>query len=76
MVLPRMKSVIPVLFLGGLSFVFAADDLRLRAWQMESKGDAAAAREFLQRTSQSGTPDALEAADSQLDARNARWLER
>ena len=23
-----------------------------------------------------GTPDALEAADSQLDARNARWLER
>jgi hypothetical protein len=62
-----MKSLISVLFLGGLSFVYAADDLRLRAWQMESKGDAAAAGEFLQKTSQSGTPDALEAYAEFLD---------
>ena len=34
---------------------------------MESKGDAAAAREFLQRTSQSGAPDALEAYAEFLD---------
>jgi hypothetical protein len=34
---------------------------------MESKGDAAGAREFLQRESQSGTPDALEAYAEFLD---------
>src|SRR5579862_1280279 len=62
-----MKSVISVLFLGGLSFVFAADDLSLRAWQMESKGDAAGAREFLQREAQSGAPDSLEAYAQFLD---------
>src|SRR5579862_5916925 len=62
-----MKFVLPVLFLGGLSFVYAVDDLSLRAWQMETKGDAAGAREFLQRASQSGTPEALEAYAQFLD---------
>jgi len=62
-----MKSVIPVLILGGLSYIYAADDLSLRAWQLESKGDAAGAREFLQKASQSGTPEALEAYAQFLD---------
>ena len=62
-----MKFFIPALFLGGLSLVYCADDLHLRAWQMESKGDAAGAREFLQRASQSGEPDALEAYAEFLD---------
>src|ERR1700730_7240916 len=62
-----MKSIISVLFLGGLSLIYAADDLSLRAWQMESKGDAAGAREFLQRSSQSGTPDSLAAYAEFLD---------
>src|ERR1700719_5057879 len=62
-----MKSVIPVLILGGLSCIYAADDLSLPAWQLESKGDAAGAREFLQKASQSGTPEALEAYAQFLD---------
>jgi hypothetical protein len=62
-----MKSVIPVLFLGGLSLIYAADDLSLQAWQMENKGDAAGAREFLQRAAQSGAPDSLEAYAVFLD---------
>lgn len=60
-----MKFFVSVLVLAGVAF--AADDLRLRAWEMESKGDAAGAREFLQRASQSGTPEALEAYAEFLD---------
>jgi len=36
----------------------AADDFAARAWQMESKGDAAEAREYLQRAAQTGGIDA------------------
>ena len=60
-----MKLFVSVLVLAGV--VFAADDLSLRAWQMESKGDAAGAREFLQRSAQSGTPAAIEAYAQFLD---------
>ena len=60
-----MKFFVSVFFLIGVAF--AADDLSLRAWQMESKGDAAGAREFLQRGAQSGSPDALEAYAQFLD---------
>ena len=44
-----------------VSWVAAADDLNLHAWQMESKGDPAGAREFLERSAQSGSADSLEA---------------
>ena len=37
---------------------FGADDYAARAWQMESKGEAAEAREFLQRAAQSGGTEA------------------
>ena len=60
-----MKLFVSVLVLTGV--VFAADDLSLRAWQMESKGDPAGAREFLQRSAQSGAPDAIEAYAQFLD---------
>src|ERR1039458_5894419 len=43
-----------------ISWGAAADDLNLRAWQMESKGDPAAAREFLECSAQNGTADSLE----------------
>jgi len=60
-----VKLFVSVLVLTGV--VFAADDLSLRAWQMESKGDPAGAREFLQRSAQSGAPDAIEAYAQFLD---------
>src|SRR5580693_4865630 len=44
-----------------------ADDLNLRAWQMESKGDAAGARELLERSAQNGAADSLEAYAQFLD---------
>ena len=50
-----------------VSWGAAADDLNLRAWQMESKGDPAAAREFLERSAQNGTADSLEAYAQFLD---------
>ena len=50
-----------------ISWGAAADDLNLRAWQMESKGDPAAAREFLERSAQNGTADSLEAYAQFLD---------
>jgi hypothetical protein len=62
-----MKSLGSALFLGAFSLIYAADDLGLRAWQMEGKGDAVGAREFLQRESQSGTPEALQAYAEFLD---------
>ena len=45
----------------------AADDLNLHAWQMESKGDPAGAREFLERSAQNGAADSLEAYAQFLD---------
>ena len=62
-----MKSAVSAVFLIGLSLVYAADDLSQRAWEMESKGDAAGARELLQRAAQTGAPDALEAYAQFLD---------
>jgi hypothetical protein len=50
-----------------VSFGAAADDLNLHAWQMETKGDPAGAREFLERSAQSGSADALQAYAQFLD---------
>ena len=44
-----------------------AQDLNLRAWQMESKGDAASARELLERSAQTGGAPAIEAYAEFLD---------
>src|SRR6266851_793368 len=52
----------------GLSVAAIADDLSVRAWQMESKGDAAGARDFLQKAAQSGSADGLEAYAQFLDS--------
>src|ERR1700693_1978832 len=49
------------------SWVGAADDLNLRAWQMETKGDPAGAREFLERSAQRGAVESLEAYAQFLD---------
>lgn len=62
-----MKSAVWVFFLVAIIQVYAADDLSLRAWEMESKGDAAGAHDLLQRAAQSGTPEALEAYAQFLD---------
>jgi hypothetical protein len=63
-----MKVLVTVLIcVFGLAAVAGADDLSLRALQMESKGDAAAAREFLLRSAQAGTPEGLEAYAQFLD---------
>ena len=63
-----MKTLVTVLssFLG-LSLVAGAQDLNIRAWQMESKGDAAGARDFLEKAAQAGQPDALDAYAQFLD---------
>ncbi len=54
-----------------LSIIFTlsafAQDLSLRAWQMEAKGDAGAARELLERSAQSGGLAGLEAYAEFLD---------
>ncbi len=47
--------------------IAAADDLNLRAWQMETKGDPAGARDFLERTAQNGAAESLEAYAQFLD---------
>src|SRR6202046_3172870 len=44
-----------------------ADDFAPRAWQMESKGDAAEARDYLQRAAQTGGVDAQLAYAQFLD---------
>ncbi|HYL73057.1 MAG TPA: hypothetical protein VEU96_02575 [Bryobacteraceae bacterium] len=63
-----MKTFVTVLIsVFSLALVAGADDLTLRAWQMESKGDAAAARDFLEKAAQAGTPEALEAYAQFLD---------
>ena len=50
-----------------VSWGAAADDLNLHAWQMETKGDPAGAREFLERSAQGGSADSLEAYAQFLD---------
>ncbi len=63
-----MRTLVTVcLSVLGLSWGAGADDLSLRAWQMESKGEAAAARDFLERSAQAGTADSLEAYAQFLD---------
>src|SRR5260370_37530162 len=52
----------------GLSMAAIADDLSVRAWQMESKGDAAGARDLLHKAAQSGSADGLEAYAHFLDS--------
>jgi hypothetical protein len=53
-----------VFFLGVCA---TAQELETRAWQMESKGDAAGAREFLERAAQTGSFDALDSYAQFLD---------
>ena len=48
-------------------FAAAADDLHQQAWQMESKGDSAGARELLDRAAQTGNADAIAAYALFLD---------
>src|SRR5229473_3378789 len=64
-----MKALVTLLIsVLGLSVAAIADDLSVRAWQMESKGDAAGARDFLQKAAQSGSADGLEAYAQFLDS--------
>ena len=58
------RSLALVSFLGVCA---TAQELETRAWQMESKGDAAGAREFLERAAQSGGFDALNSYAQFLD---------
>ena len=63
-----MKVLVSALFLIlAMTWVAGAQDLTLRAWQMESKGDAAGAREFLERSAQSRSIEALTAYAQFLD---------
>src|ERR1700722_228948 len=59
-----VTAFISVSFLGWAA---AADDLNLHALQMETKGDPAGAREFLERGAQNGAADSLEAYAQFLD---------
>jgi hypothetical protein len=63
-----MKTLVTVILsVFVLTFVAGADDLSLRAWQMEAKGDSSAARDFLEKTAQNGSADGLEAYAQFLD---------
>src|SRR5579862_9367257 len=65
-----MKALVTAfIFLLGNCIVFAAgaDDFTSHAWQMESKGDAADARDYLQRAAQTGGVDAQLAYAQFLD---------
>ncbi len=63
-----MKALVTLLIsVFGLSLTAIADDLSVRAWQMESKGDPSGARDFLQKSAQAGSADALEAYAHFLD---------
>src|SRR5450755_75298 len=59
-----VTAFISVFYVGSMA---AADDLNLRAWQMETKGDPAGARDFLERGAQGGSADSLEAYAQFLD---------
>src|SRR5580658_5037584 len=66
-------SVTAFIFIGvcigvaSIGVAQAADDFTTHAWQMESKGDAAEARDYLQRAAQSGSVDAKLAYAQFLD---------
>src|SRR5579871_6622043 len=63
-----MQTVVTAFIsLSCLCSVAAADDLYLRAWQLESKGDPSAARELLERSAQNGDAESLEAYAQFLD---------
>ncbi|HTC86857.1 MAG TPA: hypothetical protein VK686_01095 [Bryobacteraceae bacterium] len=69
-----MKALVTAfIFLFGvgtfscISIAWAAEDFAVHAWQMESKGDAAEARDYLQRASQTGGVDAKLAYAQFLD---------
>jgi hypothetical protein len=51
----------------SIGFASAADDFGAHAWQLESKGDAAEARDYLQHAAQTGAVDALLAYAQFLD---------
>ena len=56
-----MKALVTAfisLFAICIGTIWGADDFAARAWQMESKGDAAEARDYLQRAAQTGAVDA------------------
>ena len=57
----------PLALFVSFNFCSLAQDLTTRAWQMESTGDAAGAREFLGRSARSGAADALNAYAQFLD---------
>ncbi len=57
----------PLAFVFFLSCCASAQDLEMRAWQMESKGDAVGARDFLARSAQAGGFDAMYAYAQFLD---------
>ena len=63
-----MKLLVTVLIpIFSLGLAIGADDLSIRAWELESKGDAAGARELLQQAAQRGGTDALQAYAQFLD---------
>src|ERR1700722_4035967 len=69
-----MKALVTAfIFLLGscIGFAAGADDFPSHAWQMESKGDAADARDYLQRASQTGGVDAKLAYAQFLDRHGA-----
>src|SRR5260370_13652665 len=64
-----MKALVTLLIsVFGLSVAAIADDLSVRAWQMESEGDAAGARDLVHKAAQSGSADGLEAYAHFLDS--------
>ncbi len=65
-----MKAIVTAfipLFGIYLGTALAADDFTARAWQMESKGEAAEARDYLQHAAQTGAVDAQLAYAQFLD---------
>src|ERR1700729_1378367 len=57
-----------ILFLGiYIGIALGADDFAAHAWQMENKGDAAEARDYLQHAAQTGAVDASLAYAQFLD---------
>jgi hypothetical protein len=65
-----MKALVTAfisLFAICIGTIWGADDFAARAWQMESKGDAAEARDYLQRAAQTGGGDAQLAYAQFLD---------
>jgi hypothetical protein len=65
--LPAFISLFGVSSFLGFDMAAAAEDFTAHAWQMESKGDAAEARDYLQRAAQTGGVDAKLAYAQFLD---------